>query len=252
MVHWRVGLFYAVLLSLLLLSGKPLWWLPVVSLGLLLLSLPSKRPTESTNWHLWHPVFASLVASPFTAFLWRWVRYRKIIGGDSLLLFPTFQGSGFVLLDLSKNDIETLLHFVWTRALLLRAWGTPERQLLRLLELLQRQNERVSLSYLVGFPRPSETDWVSAGCFGVALLDGEGKKVLRILPTLGRVFWRTRCLQGQWLFVTDGAVPHLDTLLASLQHGLPPDPLLCALPREDDLTVGWLASKLKALSIKGH
>ncbi len=248
MVHWRVAVFYATLLVLLVVSGKPLWWLPIGSLAFLLLTLPSKRLPPPVDWHLWHPVLTSLSALPYPAFLSRWVRYRKIIGGDSLQVLPTANGASLVLLDLSKNDVETLLHFVWARALLTRAWGAPKARLLRLLSTLSQQNQRVVISYLVAFLSPSEVEWHSNGCFGVAWFSSGTAEQKRILPTLGQAAWRARRPQGTWVFTTDGIAPHLAPLLTVLRTEDSPEPFVRTLPREDDLTVGWFASKLMALS----
>ncbi|MFA0735919.1 MAG: hypothetical protein OGMRLDGQ_002419 [Candidatus Fervidibacter sp.] len=248
MMNWKVLVFYLTLLLFLVTSGKTLWWLPLGSLVLLILTLPSKRITVAFDWHHWHPVFASLAAFPFGLIFSRWVRYKKIIGGDSLFPLPTCSEFGVLLLDLSKNDLDTFLHFIWTRNLLTHAWGQPKPHLLRLLEVTRKGSDRVDLSYLVGFLTSKEVEWHSAGCFGIGFF-GEGtKKQSRILPTLGQTVWRVRRENAYWVFTTDGVAENIDRVIDELRAGKSLDEFIQTLPRQDDLTIGCFVSKLKALS----
>lgn len=249
MLNWRVLGFYLTLLVFLLTSGKPLWWLPLGSLALLVLSSPSKHFSVAPDWHHWHPIFASFDASPLTAFVSRWVRYKKIIGGDSLLLLSAQGEFGLLLLDLSKNDLETFLHFVWSKNLLARFCNRPKSQLLRLLEDVRKCSDRVDLSYLVGFLKPREAEWHSLGCFGIGWYRGGRKGQHRILPSLGRTLWRVRGDNINWVFTTDGIAEHIDKVIEDLCNGISPDELIQNLPRKDDLTIGWFAPKLKTLTV---
>jgi len=248
MMNWKVIGFYLALLLIMLASGKPLWWLPLGSLALLILTLPSKQSITAFDWHHWHPVFASLASSPLGALLSRWVRYKKIVGGDSLLPLPTCSEFGVLLLDLSKNDLDTFLHFIWARNLLTYAWGQPKPHLLRLLEVTRKGSDRVDLSYLVGFLSPKEAEWHSVGCFGIGCFSEGTQKQSRILPTLGRTLWRARRDNDYWVFTTDGIAEHLGRLIDDLCSGKSIDEFIQTLPCQDDLTVGWFVSKLKALS----
>lgn len=108
MMNWKVVGLYLALLFLLVTAGKPLWWLPLGSLVLLVLTFPLKRPAADFDWQLWHPVFTTLLASSLNATLSRWVRYKKVVGGDSLIPLMALGRSGILLFDLSKNDLETL------------------------------------------------------------------------------------------------------------------------------------------------
>jgi len=249
MINWKVFGLYLMLLLFLVTSGKPLWWLPLGSLTLLILTLPSKQSITTFDWHNWHPVFASLAASPLSVPLSRWVRYKKIVGGDSLLPLPTCSEFGVLLLDLSKNDLDTFLHFIWARNLLTHAWGQPKPHLLRLLEVTRKGSDRVDLSYLVGFLNPKEAEWHSVGCFGIGCFSEGKQKQSRILPTLGRTLWRARKDNAYWVFTTDGIAEHLGRLIDDLCGGKSIDEFIQTLPRQDDLTVGWIVPKLKALSI---
>src|SRR5579885_2367806 len=124
MMDKRLWIVNLALLGMLALSVRPLWWLPLLSLAALLWGMvPPRRSVP--DWRDWHPVWATLIADPLCHRLSRWVHYRKVIGGDSLTFVLTPQGTVVVLLDLSKNDVETLLHFVWVRALLAALHGRP-------------------------------------------------------------------------------------------------------------------------------
>ena len=248
MMDWRVAWFYLTLLALMLTSGKPIWWLPISSLALLVLTFPKRRPFPTFDWHYWHPVLSSLLATHFPSAFSRWVRYKKIIGGDNLLVLPTQSETGLLLLDLSKNDIDTFLQFVWSHALLSRACGKPKPHLLKLLEVIRQCNNRVDLSYLLGFLKPHEAEWHSAGCFGLGWFNATGRGQKRILPTLGRTFWRIRQTGANWVFTTDGVANHLDDIIETINRDGSPERFIVNLPRQDDLTIGWLASKLNALS----
>ncbi|MCX7969716.1 MAG: hypothetical protein N3B10_14680 [Armatimonadetes bacterium] len=250
MLDWRVVWFYLALLALILLSGKPIWWLPVVSFAFLVLTFPRKRSFPAFDWHHWHPVFSSLSAALYPSVFSRWVRYRKIIGGDSLLVIPTQRENGLLLLDLSKNDIDTFLQFVWTRALLARSWGKPRTHFLRLLEVIRQFNDRVDLSYLLGFLNLKEAEWHGAGCFGVGWFSVVAMGQRRILPTLGRTFWRVRRTNTNWVFTTDGLATHIDEVIEAISRDGSPEKFIQDLPRQDDLTIGWFAPKLNALSGK--
>ena len=243
MTDWKVVGFYLTLLALIALSGKPLWWLPLASLILLVLTLPRKRAFSTLDWHHWHPVFYSLSATEASPALSRWVRFSKIIGGDSLLVLPSQRETGLLLLDLSKNDIDTFLQFVWSRSLLSRACGKPKRHLLRLLEVIRQQSRRVDLSYLLGFLSPREVEWHSVGCFGVGWFNAMAKGEKRILPTLGRTLWRVRRGDVNWVFTTDGVAAYLDEIVEAISLDGSPEKFVQNLPRQDDLTVGWFASK---------
>ncbi len=246
-MSWRIWVFYCAMLVLLLTSVKPIWWLPLASLTLLVLSFPPKVKSVAPNWHDWHPVFASLVSTPLSPNLSRWVRYGKITGGDWLILLPTRNGIGLLLLDLSKNDLDTFLHFIWARALLNFRWNHSKSQLLRLMEDIRQCSERVDLSYLIGFLDRNETEWQSVGCFGVGWFNIVTKGQQRILPTLGRTFWRTRRMGACWVFTTDGIAPYLSEVMETIIRDGSPESLIANLPRQDDLTVGWFVPKLKAL-----
>lgn len=250
MLDWKVAWFYLTLLALILASGKPLWWLPLLSFVFLVLTLPRRRPLASFDWHHWHPVFSSLFATYLPFAFSRWVRYRKIVGGDSLLILPTQRETGLLLLDLSKNDIDTFLQFVWSRALLSRSFGKPRTHLLRLLETIRRCSDRVDLSYLLGFLNLHEAEWHSAGCFGVGWFSDVAKGQIRILPTLGRTFWRVRWTNAKWVFTTDGVATHLGEVIEAINRDGSPEKFIQNLPRQDDLTIGWFAPKLNALSGK--
>ncbi len=250
MMDWRVGWFYLTLLALLLTSGRPLWWLPLASLALLVLTLPAKRSLAVFDWHHWHPVFSSLLATRFPSAFSRWVRYGKIIGGDSLFLFPVQRKTGLLLLDLSKNDIDTFLHFLWLRTLLSNSWDKPKSHLLRLLEVVRQCSDRVDLSYLLGFLNSQEAEWHSVGCFAVGWFSVGLKGQKRILPTLGRTFWRVRRTNANWVFTTDGVATHLDDVIETIDRDSSPEKFVQNLPRQDDLTIGWFVPKLNALSNK--
>jgi len=247
MWDWRIKVLYLVLVALLVTNGKPLWWLPIGSLGLLLFAFAPRPSASPVDWHVWHPVSTSLSVTPLVSRLSRWVRYRKVIGGDSLLFVPTAQGTAVLLVDLSKNDLETLLHFVWLRALLALAWGRPKSCLLRLLQGLHRQRRRVEVTYLLGFLAPSGVEWRSVGCFGLARMKGRARVDMRSTSAYGKTLWRSRDWWSDWLFVTDGALPYLAQLIEAVQRDGTPEIFLRHLPREDDLTVGWFVSKLMAL-----
>jgi len=250
MMNWKVVGLYLALLFLLVTAGKPLWWLPLGSLVLLVLTFPLKRPAADFDWQLWHPVFATLFASPANATLSRWVRYKKVVGGDSLIPFMAHSGSGILLFDLSKNDLETFLHFVWTKNLIVNAWGQPKPHLLRLLEVIRSCGDRVGLSYLAGFLSPKETEWHSVGCFGIGWFDERANGQPRILPTLGRTFWRVRRSGVHWVFTTDGIAEHIAKVMDDLRTGGSPEDFVQKLSRQDDLTIGWIVPKLKTLSNK--
>ncbi len=250
MLDWKVAWFYLTLLALIFTSGKPILWLPLVSFAFLVSTLPGRRSIASFDWHHWHPVFSSLFATHLPSALYRWVRYRKIVGGDSLLILPTQRETGLLLLDLSKNDIDTFLQFVWTRTLLSRSCGKPKVHLLRLLEAVRRYSDRVDLSYLLGFLNSREAEWHSAGCFGVGWFREVAKGQVRILPTLGRTFWRVRRTNVNWVFTTDGVATHLAEVIEAINRDGSPEKFIQNLPRQDDLTIGWFAPKLNALSGK--
>lgn len=250
MLDWRVAWFYLTLLVLILLSGKPILWLPLVSFAFLVLTMPKKRALAAFDWHHWHPVFSSLFAVPMLPAFSRWVRYRKIIGGDCLLILPTQRETCLLLLDLSKNDIDTFLQFVWSRALLSRLCGRPKTHLLRVLEVTRQFSDRVDLSYLLGFLNAHEAEWHSAGCFGVGWFSAAMKGEVRILPMLGRTFWRVRRTNTNWVFTTDGVATHLDGVIEAINCDGSPERFVQNLPRQDDLTIGWFAPKLNALSSK--
>jgi len=108
MMNWKVVGLYLALLFLLVTAGKPLWWLPLGSLVLLFLTFPLKRPASDFDWQLWHPVFATLFASPANATLSRWVRYKKVVGGDSLIPFVAHGGSGILLFRLEQKRLRNL------------------------------------------------------------------------------------------------------------------------------------------------
>ena len=150
MMDWRVVGFYLMLLALILASGKPLWWFPLISLAFLVLTFQKRRSLASFDWHHWHPVFSSLFATNLPFAFSRWVRYGKIIGGDSLVILPTQREICLLLLDLSKNDIDTFLQFVWSRTLLPRSCCKSKNHLLRLLETIRQCSDRVDLSYFLG------------------------------------------------------------------------------------------------------
>lgn len=248
MMDWRVIGFYLSLLALILASGKPLWWFPLASLALLVLTLRRGHPSFSFDWHYWHPVFSSLFATNLPSAFSRWVRYRKIIGGDSLLILPTRQEICLLLLDLSKNDIDTFLQFVWSRNLLSRSCGEPKSHLLRLLEVIRQSSERADLSYLVGFLNLREVEWHSVGCFGVGWFSAMAKGQVKILPTLGRTLWRVRRDNANWVFTTDGVATHLEEVIEAINNDGSPERFVQNLPRQDDLTIGWFAPKFNALS----
>lgn len=248
MTDWRILAFYVTILALVLLSGKPLWWLPCLSLMALLLSLPSRRRVHAFDWHEWHPVLATLVINPLTERLFRWVRYRKIIGGDSLMCVPTSEGNALILIDLSKNDLDTLLHFVWVRSVLAVLHGCPKGMLVRTLERLRQNSDRVEVTYLVVTVKGNDAEWQSAGCFGLTWHNGVVSQT-RVLPTLGRTFWQTRRQGGVWSMTTDSVAPYLQAFVKSLAEDGSPERFVRSLPREDDLTVVWL---LPALRLKPH
>lgn len=244
MMDWRIVVVNGTLLALVLLSRKPLWWLPCVSLAMLLLSVPARRKVHAVDWHTWHPVLATLLATPLNARLSRWVRYRKIIGGDSLMSVPTQKGMALVLLDLSKNDVDTLLHFVWVRGVLAALHGCPKGMLLRVLERLRQHSDRVEVTYIFGLLNDAEAEWHSAGCFGLAWDNGMTLQT-KVLPTLGKAFWRTRKRWGTWWVATDSIAPHLSAFVQSFGKDGSPDPFVRSLPHDDDLTVAWFSPVLK-------
>ncbi len=228
-------------------SAKPLWWLSLISLALFILSFRTQRRFAMPNWNDWHPVFVTLIRSDLAPNLWRWVRYKKITGGDCVLLLPFKRQIGLLLLDLSKNDLETFLHFVWARALLTYGWNRTKGQILKLLETVRQCSSRVDLSYLLGFISPNEAEWQSVGCFGIAWFNELIIGQQRVLPTLGRSFWKTRKIGVNWVFTTDGVAPYLLDVTNSLKQDGSPERVILSLPRQDDLTVGWFVPKLKAL-----
>jgi hypothetical protein len=241
-MQWRLWLFNATLLALLSLSVKPLWWLPCLSLAAFLWLVPSRR-RPPFDWGDWHPVWATLVTTPFAKGLSRWVRHHKIIGGDSLTLISTPQGAAAVLLDLSKNDLETFLHFVWVRALLATLHGRPIATVRKILASLPSLSDRVGITYLMGKFLGREVQWESVGCFGIGWWTPVSQQT-RILPTLAKTFWRTRKVVG-WIVTTDGAAPHLPSLLHALRiNGTVHDGLIRSIA-QDDLTVVWIAPALK-------
>lgn len=248
MLNWRVMAFYLSLLSLLILSGKPLWWLPLLSLALLILSFPQTRSISTIAWHHWHPVFSSLSALSNPSAFFRWVRHKKIIGGDSLILLPMRNETGLLLLDLSKNDIDTFLHFVWARTLLTRLQGSPKSRILRLLEAIRQCGRRVELSYLLGFLTLHEAEWRAAGCFGVGWFNEATNGQQQVLPALGITFWRVRRQNAKWVFTTDGVATHLREIVGELNRNGSPESFVQSLLSQDDLTIGWFVPKLKALS----
>ncbi|MCS7266191.1 MAG: hypothetical protein NZ805_15340 [Armatimonadetes bacterium] len=247
-MSWQIWFFYLTLLILLLTTSNPIWWLPLLSLALFALSFPPKRKIAVSEWHHWHPVFMTLVYSNLAPNLSRWVRYSKITGGDCLILLPTKRDLGLLLLDLSKNDLDTFLHFVWTRALIAYGWNHTKCQLLRLLENSRQISNRVDLSYLLGILSQNDAEWQSAGCFGVGWFNKNVKGQHQILPTLGRSFWKTRRNGVYWVFTTDGVAPYLTDVIESMRRDVSPEVLILTLSREDDLTLGWFVPKLKALN----
>lgn len=163
------------------------------------------------------------------------------------MLLPAKGEIWLLLLDLSKNDLETFLHFVWAKALVVYGWNRSKSQLLRLLETLRQCSDRVDLSYLIGFIRQNEAEWKSIGCFGVGWFNSLIKGQKRILPTLGRTFWKARRTNVNWVFTTDGIASYLSEVIESINQNGSPEHLISNLPRQDDLTVGWFVPKLKAL-----
>lgn len=242
-MQWRLWLFNATLVALLMLSVKPLWWLPCLSLAAFLWLAPSRRRLPF-DWGDWHPVWSTLVATPFAKGLSRWVRHHKIVGGDSLTLIPTPQGTVAILLDLSKNDWETFLHFVWVRALLATLHGRPIATVRKLLAQLPSLSDGVDIAYLCANLSEREAQWESVGCFGIGWWTPVHQQS-RILPTLAKTFWRTRKKVMGWMVTTDGAAPHLPSLLHSLRiNGTLHDGLVRSIT-EDDLTVVWITPALK-------
>lgn len=240
---WRWWVFNATLVALVALSFKPLWWLPCLSLAVLLWAAPPRR-FLSPDWGDFHPVWATLIASPLAKTLSRWVRNRKLIGGDSLTLLPTFQGPLALLLDMSKNDVETLLCFVWVRALLATLHGRPMATVRKILASLPSLSDRVDIAYLMGKLSEREAQWESVGCFGVGWWTPVSQQT-RLLPTLAKTFWRTRRKVNGWMVTTDGAAPYLSDLLQILRtDGTLHDRLTRSIG-EDDLTVVWMTPALK-------
>lgn len=248
LMSWQIGFFYLSLMALLLTSSKPLWWLPLLSLVIFVLSFPVRQIKTVPNWQDWHPVFMTLVFSPLAAKLYRWVRYKKITGGDFLMLLPLSRESGLLLLDLSKNDLETFLHFVWLKALVAYGWNRSKSQLLKLLEIVRQCSDRVDLSYLVGFFSQNEANWQSVGCFGVSRSDSLMKVQKQILPTFGRTLWKARGRNVNWVFTTDGVATYLSEVVEFISRNGSPEGLIANLSRQDDLTVGWFATKFEALA----
>lgn len=239
MSEGRVLLFKVTLVVLVGLSIKPLWWLPCLSLAALLFSLLPRRGKEVPDWHVWHPISTSFFFHPFFGRFSRWVRYRKIIGGDSTMVIPTREGAVIVTLDLSKNDLETLLHFVWIRSLLASLQGRPKKLIRKALETVRRFSDRIEIAYLLGSFSGLEAEWWSAGCFVVVWRQGlrcQGK----VLPTAGKAFWRVRGRKELWVFGTDGLAPYLPELLDFLSRKDSPQTFAQSVPRTDDMTVCWL------------
>ncbi|MCS7224206.1 MAG: hypothetical protein NZ959_06590, partial [Armatimonadetes bacterium] len=229
---------------LIALSAEPLFWLPVLSLCLLLISFlkePTKRaPTQSPI----HPV-ATLPFGTGKDLLWnRWVTFKKVIGGDSLSLIPTTNGAMIALLDLSKNDLETLIHFLWVRSLLSGAKGSLKKELITELERLTRFVKRVDMAYLIGDFSGREVEWHSSGPFILAWKRGKLAKVW-VVPQMSRRHWRTRTAVDQWLMATDGLLPHLEDLRKVLEAGYPVEEWIRDLRTADDLTVCWLNSAIQ-------
>jgi hypothetical protein len=64
MMNWKVLGFYLTLLLFLVTSWEAALVASFRLIGFANSDLPSKRLTVDFDWHHWHPVFASLAASP--------------------------------------------------------------------------------------------------------------------------------------------------------------------------------------------
>ncbi len=242
-----VGLVAATLL--ILSSGKTILWLPLLSATVLLLSLVKSRKEGTPVTDFPHPV-GQLPLCPNLNQVWsRWVSFKKVIGGDSIALLPDGRSFRAVFLDLSKNDLETLIHFLWIRSTLVSGQGRSGRGFVRQLEPIRRLSRRVEVSYLIADARAREGEFYTTGPFLVAF----GKGLIyqtAVLPQGNLLRRRWRGASQRWLVATDGLLPYHRDIAAALTRHSSFEEWIRTLQTADDVTVCWWQDAIEFVTCK--